>query len=72
MLEDPDVTTIKDPLTMHFGPHEVLLAVNVTFKPQRSAEEAAYAVDRLEEAIRSAHPDVKRIFIKASAVAKKK
>ena len=71
LLDDPDVDQIKDPLTMHFGPHEVLLAVNVTFKPELSSEEVAYAVDRIEESIRSTHPDVKRIFIEASAISKK-
>ena len=72
LLDDPDVDQIKDPLTMHFGPHEVLLAVNVTFNSELSAEKVAYAVDRIEEGIRSAHPDVKRIFIEASAISKKK
>lgn len=71
LLDDPGVDNIKDPLTMHFGPHEILLAVNVTFQPELSAEEVAYAVNRLEKKIRSAHPDIKRIYVEASAVSKK-
>ena len=41
---------------------KVLLAVNATFQPECSAEEVAFAVDRLEEVIRLAHPDVQRIL----------
>ena len=71
LLNDPEVDKIKDPLTMHFGPHEVLLAVNVTFKPELTSEQVAFAVNRIEESIRLAHPDIKRIFIEASVIAKK-
>ena len=70
LLDDPGIDKIKDPLTMHFGPHEILLAVNVTFQPDLSAEEVAYAVNRVEKKIRAAHPDMQRIYIEASSVSK--
>lgn len=72
VLDDKDVATIKDPLTMHFGPHEVLLAVNVEFKPELSAAEVATAVDRVEADLRAAYPEVKRIFIEAESISAKK
>ena len=66
---DPAVEWVATPLTMHLGPHEVLLNLEVTFRPELSAAEVAAAVDRLETAIRHRHPDVQRIFIEAEAVA---
>ena len=72
VLDDKDVATIKDPLTMHFGPHEVLLAVNVEFKSELSAAEVATAVDRVEADLRAAYPEVKRIFIEAESISAKK
>lgn len=72
LSDDPAVSTIQDPLTMHFGPQEVLVAVNVEFKPALTAEEIEQAVDRIEKNIRSAHPEVKRIFIEAESISKRK
>jgi divalent metal cation (Fe/Co/Zn/Cd) transporter len=54
---------------MHFGPHEVLLALDVEFKPQLSAKEVADAINRVEAAIRAQHPEIKHIFIEAKALA---
>ncbi|MBL8659295.1 MAG: cation diffusion facilitator family transporter [Rhodospirillales bacterium] len=65
---DRDVEEALPPLTMHFGPHEIMLALNVRFRPDLSANAVATAVDRLEARIREAHPDIRRIFVEAKAV----
>lgn len=52
-------------LTLHFGPNEVLLNLDIEFRHDLSTGEVAAAVDRLETAIRERHPDVKRVFIEA-------
>jgi cation diffusion facilitator family transporter len=62
---DPAVAAVRTPLTMHLGPEEILLNLEVEFRTQSPAEEHMKAVTRIEEAIRSAHPAVKRIFIEA-------
>jgi len=62
---DPAVAAVRTPLTMHLAPDEILLNLEVEFRTQSSAEEHMRAVVRMEEAIRSAHPAVKRIFIEA-------
>lgn len=62
---DPDIITLRPPLTMHMGPHEVLLAMDVQFRNNISGEELAKAISRLEDDIRSKFPDVKRIFVEA-------
>jgi cation diffusion facilitator family transporter len=65
---DPAVERVMPPLTMHFGPHEILVNLDIKFRPGISAEEIEAAVDRLEAGIRKAHPDVKRIFIEAESI----
>jgi cation diffusion facilitator family transporter len=55
-------------LTMHLGPHEVLVAMDVTFRPELSAEGVAEAVARMERSVRAASADVTQVFIEARAV----
>jgi cation diffusion facilitator family transporter len=61
----PGVARVGRPLTMHFGPDEVLLNLEVHFRHDLSAAELTAAVDRLEKTIRDQHPEVHRIFIEA-------
>jgi cation diffusion facilitator family transporter len=65
---DPAVQEVRKSLTMHFGPHEVLLALDILFKKELTAEEITTSVNRLEEAIRSRHPEIKHIFIEAKSL----
>ncbi|HJQ69443.1 MAG TPA: cation diffusion facilitator family transporter [Blastocatellia bacterium] len=65
---DPGVERVMPPLTMHFGPQEVLLNLDIKFCPGLSAEEIEASVDRIEAEIRKRHPEIKRIFIEAEAI----
>jgi cation diffusion facilitator family transporter len=65
---DPAVERVMPPLTMHFGPQDVLLTLDIKFRPSLAAAEIEAAVDRIEGAIRSRHPEVKRIFIEAESI----
>jgi cation diffusion facilitator family transporter len=67
--EDGAVEQVKKSLTMHFGPHEVLLAIDLEFKQHLTATEVADAINRVEAAIRARHPEIRHIFIEAKAVA---
>ena len=53
---------------MHFGPNDVLLALEVRFKRHLRTVQIADAINRLEEQIRSKHPEVKHIFIEAKSL----
>jgi divalent metal cation (Fe/Co/Zn/Cd) transporter len=70
LTHDKNISFSEEPLTMHFGPNEVLVAVNVQFNADLNAEQIEGVVDRLEKNIRSAHPEVKRIFIEAESIAR--
>ncbi len=65
---DKDVQQARQPLTMHFGPNEVLLNLDVQFKSKLSSTELAAAIDRLEQKIRKPYPEVKRIFVEAQSL----
>ncbi len=63
--KDPAVQAARTPLTMHLGPRDILLNLDVEFRDGISASEQIAAVSRIEDAIRKHHPAVKRIFIEA-------
>jgi cation diffusion facilitator family transporter len=62
---DNDVVALRDPLTMHMAPNEILLAIDVEFRQEIDAGEVAKVVRRLETNIMRQYPDVKRIYIEA-------
>lgn len=68
-LDDPDVDRLVRALSLHFGPADVLLTLEIEFRPDLTAAQAAAAVDRLDKAIRAAHPEVRHLFIEAQSIA---
>jgi len=72
LYEDDNVTSYKRPLTLFFGPEEVLVNLNVDFKDELVADEIEQTVDRLESKIKEAIPSVNRIFIEADTIKTKK
>jgi cation diffusion facilitator family transporter len=65
---DPAVEGVMRVLTMHLGPHEILLNVEIQFHKTLSAEEVASAVERMEMTICKTHPSIKHIFIEAQSL----
>jgi divalent metal cation (Fe/Co/Zn/Cd) transporter len=70
VLQDPAVTGLGAVLTMHLGPEDVLLNIEVTFTPGLAAEEIHTAVHRIEERIGETYPEVNRIFIEVEALSR--
>lgn len=68
--QDREVTRVGPPLTMRLSPDDLLLNLDVEFKRDLSGEALRQAVERLEAAIRAAHPDVTRIFLEATLIAR--
>jgi cation diffusion facilitator family transporter len=67
-VEDNAVQKVRKSLTMHFGPYEVLLALDIEFKPELSSNQITDAINRMESAIRARHPEIRHIFIEAKAL----
>ncbi|HEX5420281.1 MAG TPA: cation diffusion facilitator family transporter [Gammaproteobacteria bacterium] len=66
--QDADVVGVRNILTMHLGPAELLLNLDVQFDQELGFAEIAKAIERLESAIRRGHAEVKQIFIEARAL----
>ncbi len=62
---DSSIDAARTPLTMHLAPFEILLNLEVIFKPNIPAAEQVAAVERIEKAIRQKYPAITRIFIEA-------
>jgi divalent metal cation (Fe/Co/Zn/Cd) transporter len=69
VARDPAVDRVGNLLTMHLGPEEILLAMEVDFSNRLNAAEVEAAVLRLEAGIQGQHQQVTRIFIKAKSLA---
>lgn len=65
---DPAVRRVVRPLSMHLGPREVLLTLELEFERGQSAGDAAAAVDRIDRTIRSEYPQIRHIFIEAQSL----
>lgn len=68
---DQGVLKVYPPITMHFGPDDVLLALDVEFKDELSADDIEETVRRIETNLRAEVPILRRIFIEAKAVQRK-
>lgn len=65
---DPTVERAGDILTMYLGPHDLLVNLGVSFQPGTRAEEMHESIRRIEQAIRSAHPECVRVYIEAESL----
>ncbi|MFW6359365.1 MAG: cation diffusion facilitator family transporter [Chroococcales cyanobacterium] len=65
---DAAVKGVLRVMTMHMGPEEVLLNLDLQFDPQLDIQQLAQAVERLEETLRHHHREIKHIFIEAKSL----
>ncbi len=64
---EPGVVRVNELLTMHFGPQDVLVALSLDFEDAQPAASVESTVSCLERRIKSAHPEVTRVFIEAQS-----
>ena len=60
---DPAVMALGEVLTMHLGPDQILLNIEVEFTPRIAVEEVDAAVRRIEQRIQIPYPQVTHIFV---------
>ncbi|MGP1386728.1 MAG: cation diffusion facilitator family transporter [Thainema sp.] len=65
---DESVSQMGSPITLHLGPSDILLALNIEFNDGLSSDDIETAICRIEHTIRESHQEVKRIFIEAASV----
>lgn len=64
-LSFDEIRALNEVLTMHVGPHFILVNISVAFKDEISAAQVADAAARLDKAIKDKFSHVKRVFIEA-------
>jgi len=70
--DDSEVRRLVRALSMHLGPHEVLLTMEIEFEPDLPAAQTAAVINRLDKAIRRLHPEIKHIFVEAQSIGARK
>ena len=70
LREEPNLNAYKRPLTLYFGPNEVLVNLDANFKDELTPDEIEQTIDRIESKIKQAVPSVNRIFIEAESIKK--
>ena len=61
------IERVNEVLSLHMGPHVVLLTLSVDFKNELSAGDVETTIEQLTREIREAHPDIKRVFVEAES-----
>ncbi|GJM62579.1 cation diffusion facilitator family transporter [Persicobacter diffluens] len=65
LINEKGVSRAEKPLSLYFGPNEVLLNVEVDFDNHLTAEQVEQTIQSLERKIKNALPVINKIFIEA-------
>ncbi len=63
------IVRVGYPLTMYFGPDQILLTMNVRFAPELTRDGIERAIDSIETAVRARFPKVQYIYLEAESLA---
>ena len=66
------VDCVNEVLTMHMGPDFILANISVDFRDSCTAGELETAIAEIDQNIKVAHPQIKRVFIEAEKCASKR
>jgi cation diffusion facilitator family transporter len=63
VAQSPSVLEVRQLLSLHLGPDSVLLALKVRFEPELDLKQLELAINELEQRVRAALPQMKKIFV---------
>jgi cation diffusion facilitator family transporter len=61
----PSILAINEHRSVHLGPEDVLLTLSLDFASDLTADEVEDAISRMERAIKTRYPEIRRVFIEA-------
>jgi len=61
---DHGIRNANGVITVHLGPQEIVVALSAEFEDALTTDSIEHCVNRIEDAIRSKHPDVAVLFVK--------
>ncbi len=68
LASNEHITAYKRPLSLYFGPKEILVNLDVDFENGLTADKLEEAIDVIEHEIKTQIPSVNRIFIEAQTI----
>jgi len=71
LQEDERVLNFRRPLSLYFGPNQVLVNLDVNFKDYLKSDDIEKTIDTLESKIRNEIPIVTRIYIEAETLGRR-
>ena len=66
----PEVKEVVNILTMHLGPEDILVNLDINFVDDLSTDQVEEAIDKVERAIQEQLPAVKKIFVEPESIKK--
>jgi cation diffusion facilitator family transporter len=66
--KDEAVIAAGQPLTLHFGPNDILLNIPVQFNQNLTVQQMTQSIQRIESSITKDFPRVKKIFLEAASL----
>jgi divalent metal cation (Fe/Co/Zn/Cd) transporter len=66
--KDDAVEHVSRLLTMYFGPHEVLLTLEVKFRDELSMASVRNAIGRIQKSVQEDYPDITRIYFASESI----
>ena len=67
--ENSGDATLNELLTLQLGPHDVLVTMSLDFDSRLTSDDVERLVSEMEDKIKTAHPEVTRVFIEAQSFA---
>ncbi len=65
---DPDVEHVGKIRTLYFGPHDLLVTLDVVFQKSLLAEAINTAIGRIHAALRQVSPEIKHVYIEVESL----
>jgi len=66
--KDDSVEHVSRLLTMYFGPHEVMLTLEVKFRDELSMVGVRNAIGRIQKSVQEDYPDITRIYFASESI----
>jgi cation diffusion facilitator family transporter len=67
LREFAEIDQVNEVLTMHMGPEYILVNISIDFQDSLSATQLEKVIAEMDQQIKQAYPDVKRIFVEAES-----
>ena len=64
-----EIGHVNEMRTLHFGPADVLVTLSLDFADHLTAEQVGDTVSAVEQAIKAAYPEVRRVYVEAQSLA---